>query len=165
LLYAPNPDDVHDAHSIYFEVLAEHGLIGLVLYLLIGISSWMLGSKTLKLVKNIQALKWLEDLVKMLQVSMVGYASAGAFLGLAMFDLYYGIVALVVISHDYALRFSTAQSTLDAGVEKDFGLAGDIAQHASLIRHDNKPAKNASYHKAEAKETASFVKPINRDKT
>ena len=27
--YAPDPDDVHDAHSIYFEVLGEHGFVGL----------------------------------------------------------------------------------------------------------------------------------------
>jgi putative inorganic carbon (hco3(-)) transporter len=27
--YAPNPNDVHDAHSIYFKVLGEHGFIGL----------------------------------------------------------------------------------------------------------------------------------------
>jgi hypothetical protein len=33
----------------------------------------------------------------MVQVSMVGYASGGAFLGLAYFDLYYNLIAIMVI--------------------------------------------------------------------
>ena len=34
----------------------------------------------------------------MVQVSLVGYASAGAFLGLAYFDFYYTLVAVVVLT-------------------------------------------------------------------
>jgi uncharacterized membrane protein len=33
----------------------------------------------------------------MVQVSLVGYASAGAFLGLAYFDFYYTLIAIVVL--------------------------------------------------------------------
>ena len=33
----------------------------------------------------------------MIQVSLVGYATAGAFLGLAYFDYYYTLIALVVL--------------------------------------------------------------------
>jgi probable O-glycosylation ligase (exosortase A-associated) len=33
--YAPQPNDVHAAHSIYFQVLGEHGFVGLALFLLI----------------------------------------------------------------------------------------------------------------------------------
>ena len=32
-MYAPNPFDVHAAHSIYFQILGEQGFIGLFLYL------------------------------------------------------------------------------------------------------------------------------------
>ena len=28
--YAPDPEDVHSAHSIYFQMLGEHGYVGLV---------------------------------------------------------------------------------------------------------------------------------------
>ena len=38
--YAPVPDDVHAAHSIYFQVLGEHGFIGLGLFLLVWIMAW-----------------------------------------------------------------------------------------------------------------------------
>jgi hypothetical protein len=40
----------------------------------------------------------LEHLGRMIQVSLVSYAVAGAFLGLAYFDLYYNLLALVVVS-------------------------------------------------------------------
>ena len=32
-LFAPNPLDLHAAHSIYFQVLGEHGFIGLTLFI------------------------------------------------------------------------------------------------------------------------------------
>ncbi len=38
--YAPNPEDLHSAHSIYFQVLGEHGFIGLFLFLLIWWLAW-----------------------------------------------------------------------------------------------------------------------------
>ena len=37
------------------------------------------------------------DLARMLQVSVIGYATSGAFLGLAYFDLYYHLIAFVVL--------------------------------------------------------------------
>ena len=46
-LYAPDPDDVHDSHSIYFEVLAEHGFIGLALFLLLGLMTWRSASRVI----------------------------------------------------------------------------------------------------------------------
>jgi hypothetical protein len=36
----------------------------------------------------------------MMQVSLIGYAVTGAFLGLAYFDLYYTLIAIVVITRD-----------------------------------------------------------------
>jgi putative inorganic carbon (HCO3(-)) transporter len=39
--YAPNPQDVHGSHSIYFGVLAEHGFIGLALYLTVMVSTYL----------------------------------------------------------------------------------------------------------------------------
>ncbi len=42
--YAPNPTDVHAAHSIYFGVLADHGWIGLLLWLGILLTTWRYGS-------------------------------------------------------------------------------------------------------------------------
>jgi len=97
MLYAPNPNMVPDAHSIYFEILGEHGFIGLAIYLLLAWFTWNTGSRIKRMVKHSQETKWAADLASMLQVSLVGYASGGAFLGLAYFDLYYTLIAVMVI--------------------------------------------------------------------
>ncbi len=96
-IYAPDPENVHDAHSIWFEVMGEHGIIGLVIFVMLGIFTWRTGTWIIKHTRGISDLVWASNLARMLQVSLVAYASAGTFLGLAYFDLYYHIVAMVVI--------------------------------------------------------------------
>jgi len=97
LEYAPNPYKVHDAHSIYFEVLGEHGFVGLALFLLLGWFTLRRAGRIRRLTKGREALLWAHDLASMIQVSLVGYAVSGAFLGLAYFDLYYALVAITVM--------------------------------------------------------------------
>lgn len=95
--YAPDPSNVHDAHSIYFEVLGEHGFIGLALFLLLGWFAWRSCTALKKQAGKRSEGQWIVDLASMLQVSLAGYAASGAFLGLAYFDLYYHLIALVVL--------------------------------------------------------------------
>ena len=96
--YAPYPDDLHVAHSIYFSVLGEHGYIGLLLFLLL----WWLAFRTIgkirKDARNQIETKWAFHLAGMCQVSLVGYAVGGAFLSLAYFDLPYNILVILVIT-------------------------------------------------------------------
>src|SRR6266568_3808961 len=96
-LYAPDPDNVHDSHSIYFEVLGEHGFVGLALFLMLGLMTWRTASWIVGRARRDRERRWVADLAAMIQVSLVGYASAGAFLGLAYFDYYYTLIALVVL--------------------------------------------------------------------
>lgn len=95
--YLPEGAIGRAVHSIYFEVLGEHGYIGLILFLLIGITTFFTGSAIIERTRNHADLKWAKELAAMLQVSVVGYAAAGAFLNLATFDLYYHIIAITVI--------------------------------------------------------------------
>src|ERR1700674_5347795 len=96
-IYAPSPEDVHDSHSIYFEVLGEHGFIGLAFFLMLGLATWRTASWVIKRARSDPAKRWAADLAAMVQVSLVGYASAGAFLGLAYFDYYYTLIAVIVL--------------------------------------------------------------------
>ena len=84
-------------HSIYFRVLGEHGFFGLFLFLLLGFSAYFTGSNIIRRAKNIPDLAWTADLAAMLQTSLVGFAVGGAFLGLSYFDLYYHLIALLVV--------------------------------------------------------------------
>jgi putative inorganic carbon (hco3(-)) transporter len=95
--YAPEPDRIHAAHSIYFQAMGEHGFIGLFLFMSIGALTWLEARKLIKLGKqNPEELLWCRDLGRMIQVSMVGYASGGAFLSLAYFDLPYNVMVMAV---------------------------------------------------------------------
>lgn len=85
-----------DAHSNYFEVLGEHGVIGLTLFLIILGQTFFGCSRIIRAVRGRAELEWMRDLAAMIQVSIVGYSVCGLFLGMAYFDLYYALVAIVV---------------------------------------------------------------------
>lgn len=96
-LYAPDPWDVHDVHSVYFEVLGEHGFIGLFLFLTLAFLTWRSAQGVKRAVKSVPDRAWMADLAAMVQVSMVAYFTAGAFLGMAYFDYYYNLVLIVIV--------------------------------------------------------------------
>jgi putative inorganic carbon (HCO3(-)) transporter len=96
-IYAPDPANYHAAHSIYFQVLGEHGFVGLALFLLLLVFAWRTGTRVVKLCSNDPDRAWAADLARMAQVSLVGYAISGAFLSLAYFDLYYDIIIILVV--------------------------------------------------------------------
>ena len=96
--YSPEPDRVHAAHSIYFQVLGEHGFVGLLLFLAIGVTTWWRSSALIGAGQNDPRHRWAADLGAMVRVSMVAYAAGGAFLSLAYFDLPYNIMVMVVLA-------------------------------------------------------------------
>jgi probable O-glycosylation ligase (exosortase A-associated) len=94
--YAPDPEKFHDAHSIVFEVLGEQGYIGLLLFLGLGLATFVRAIRVERLAKGREDLAWAASLARMCQVALVGYLVGGAFLGLAYFDLPYTVMAIVV---------------------------------------------------------------------
>lgn len=102
--YAPDPTDVKAAHSIYFQILGEHGFAGLAMFLLIFGLAWLNASWVMRTTKNITNLAWARDLAAMCQVSLAGYAVGGAFLSLTYFDLPYYIVATLILLRGFVLQ-------------------------------------------------------------
>jgi putative inorganic carbon (HCO3(-)) transporter len=94
--YAPNPADVHAAHSIYFQALGEHGFVGLGLYLALAFLTVRRCSWIVKVTTKRDDLKWAANLATMIQVSLLGFAVGGAFLSLVYYDVPYYLMALVV---------------------------------------------------------------------
>ena len=104
--FSPYPDVVLAAHSIYFQVLGNHGFIGLALFMAVWISTW-LSAGWLRTRKNLAPQEqWCADLGAMCQVALVGYAAGGAFLSLAYFDLPYNIMAMVVLTRAWLFKQS-----------------------------------------------------------
>lgn len=95
--YFPSYQGGTDAHSIYFEVLGEHGFIGLGLFLLLGLFTWQAASRIRRATENTEVMDWMATLARMVQVSLIAYASAGTFLGMAYFDYAYNLVLIVVV--------------------------------------------------------------------
>ena len=95
--YAVDLADIRPAHSIYFQMLGEHGYVGLALFLLLWILVWRDASWIVRQSGSQKELQWASDLARMIQVSLVGYFVGGAFLSLAYYDVpYYLVVALVL---------------------------------------------------------------------
>jgi putative inorganic carbon (HCO3(-)) transporter len=91
-LYAPNTRDIHGAHSIYFQVLAEHGFVGLGLYLALIISCFGSIRKILKWSK-VSGNELAASYANMFFFSLIGFLISGIFLGRAYFDYFFSIVA------------------------------------------------------------------------
>lgn len=107
-LYAPEPENFHDAHSIYFEVLAEQGWLGLIIFLSLWWYSLLLNMRTKKIIKEFdgedEVLKERLFLSSMLQYSIIAYLSGGAFLGIAYFDLPYYLLVISYLNNNLASK-------------------------------------------------------------
>ena len=105
-IYAPNPVEsrasdpsiVRAAHSIYFQVLGEHGWIGLFLFILLGLLTWRSAARLRAQTQYASSeFRWVFLLASMIQVALIGFAVGGAFLSLAYFDLPYNLLVVVVV--------------------------------------------------------------------
>jgi putative inorganic carbon (HCO3(-)) transporter len=103
-VYAPSALQNRAAHSIYFQILGEHGWAGLMLFMSIGLTAWFRAGRLIKNLKNQPEMQWAADLARMCQVSLIGFAAGGAFLSLAYFDMPYNVVAMIVLTYTIALK-------------------------------------------------------------
>ncbi len=122
--YAPNPAHVFNAHSIYFEVLGEHGFIGLILFLVLGLLALRTATWIVRHTQARDDLKWASNLAAMTQLSLIGYAVAGTFQNLAYFDLYYHLVGILILTRVIVER-SLAES---ASVPVVFGETNGLSR-------------------------------------
>jgi len=113
------PDaETHAAHSIYFQVLGEHGFPALILYLLIIGLSLRNTRIVVKRCKDRPQMAWASDLAMMLEVSLVGFSVGGGALSMAYYDGF-----LLLLAFTSILRSMTGPVSLPAtsrgGMEKE----------------------------------------------
>lgn len=97
-MYSPYPEMIQGAHSIYFQILGNHGFIGLFLWLSMWVLAWRSASWLRKNAADIPQAKWAAEFGAMAQASMVAYFVGGAFLSLAYFDLPYNVMMAIVLT-------------------------------------------------------------------
>lgn len=93
----PDPLRGHAAHSIYFQVLGDHGFVGLIIFVLILVLSFLKAGEIAKKARLADGPVWLINLATMLRLSIFTYAVGGAALSFAYFDMIYSIYALVIV--------------------------------------------------------------------
>ncbi|MGR5459778.1 putative O-glycosylation ligase, exosortase A system-associated [Vibrio sp. PNB22_1_1] len=89
---APPGDKGWAAHSIYFQVLGDHGFVGLFLFLMIIILAFLKLSSIEKYFKG----HWQSKLARMIKVSLTAYCVSGAAVSMAYFELFYVLLAMII---------------------------------------------------------------------
>lgn len=89
------------AHSIWFEVLGEHGFVVFAIWLGMLVTGAIYTLRIARRTRNRPDLRWAYDLARMTQVSMVAYASAGSFVSLSYWDCFWTL--MVTIGATYRL--------------------------------------------------------------
>lgn len=97
--YAPNPEDVHSAHSIYFQMLGEHGYVGLLLFLTLGLMGWVAARKVIARSRDAPEKHWAGQLARAIQVSLIGFGVGGAFVNISYWELQYYELLLLVAAY------------------------------------------------------------------
>lgn len=106
----PVPSDLAPkaAHNIYFQVLGDHGFIGLFLFVIILSKCFLTNRANQRKAKKL-GLGWLENFCSALNVSIIGYCITGMNVSLAYFDLIYAVFGLVVVCN--IILANTTQTT------------------------------------------------------
>jgi probable O-glycosylation ligase (exosortase A-associated) len=123
------------AHSIYFDVLSEHGWVGLALFLLIALYAWRACTSLIRNSRDRPDLAWANLLGRMGQAVLVGFWTSGAFQSLAYFDEYWCIVFIFeaarrVVAKEITTPVAAFRSAPSVGVAR----VGTNA--AALVRSD-----------------------------
>ncbi|MET3118371.1 putative O-glycosylation ligase (exosortase A-associated) [Undibacterium sp. GrIS 1.8] len=93
----PNPFLSRAAHSIYFQVLGDHGFVGLLIFVSILGLSFVNAGKVAKKTREANGPDWLFNLATMVRLSIFAYAVGGAALSFAYFDMIYALFAIVIV--------------------------------------------------------------------
>jgi probable O-glycosylation ligase (exosortase A-associated) len=101
--YRPEYQTVRSAHSIYFQVLGEHGFIGLAFFLAIWAATWRMGVSVIRATSGRVDDEWAYWVARMSQVSLVAYLVGGAFLNLANWDMPYYLMVILAVTR-YAIN-------------------------------------------------------------
>jgi probable O-glycosylation ligase (exosortase A-associated) len=96
--YAPVPKDIHSAHSIYFQMLGEHGFVGLALFLALGFMMWRTANQVIRQSREHQETRWRANLASAIKVSIIGFAVGGITVNIGYWDVvYYELVLMVAL--------------------------------------------------------------------
>lgn len=89
-------------HSIWFEVLGEHGFPAFVIWLGMILGGVFHTVRLARLARDKPELRWAYDLARMSQVAIVAYCVGGSFLSLSYWDVFWTVVVIAPAAHAVA---------------------------------------------------------------
>ncbi len=95
----PLPDGLLSSgpHSIYFQLLADQGFVGLALFLVLMASCFLSLLRVRRKARRIPEASWLVDYTLMTEVALLAFMTRGAFLGFVYLDLIYQMIGTVAV--------------------------------------------------------------------
>jgi probable O-glycosylation ligase (exosortase A-associated) len=121
-------------HSIYFEVLGEHGWIGLAIFFAIFAVFFLDMRRIRRKVRDRPDLEWLGDLARALSHGVLIFMAGAAFVGIAFYPLQYYLFALAVSASAALHRAAAAPVSAPAESRLAPALPGGWRQRAAQLK-------------------------------
>lgn len=102
-------------HSIYFEVLGEHGYPGLAIFLTLILSTFLVLHRTSKRASRHPELQWARALSDALQCGLAVFLSSGAFVGIAFQPPFWYFISMAISLRAYVDRAEAGQGAALTG--------------------------------------------------
>lgn len=99
-------------HSIYFEILGEHGFVGLAIFAFLILNFFGNTHYVIKRSFSRPGLAWAIDFARALRATMVVYLCGGAFIGVAFQPYFYILIGLGISLQQYVFRALAERPTL-----------------------------------------------------
>lgn len=84
-------------HSIYFELLADQGFVGLGLFVGLLLSCFFTLRRTRSVARVVPGAGWLVDYTFAVETSLLAFMTSGAFLGFVYLDLIYQMIGITAV--------------------------------------------------------------------
>ena len=98
-------------HSLYFEILGEHGYVGFGLFALMILTMFGTMFRVRRKTRGIAELEWLHDLMKALMMATLIYLCGAAFIGVGFQPPIYYFMAIVISAGQYYVRATKRPSS------------------------------------------------------
>lgn len=95
--YIPGYSDNHDAHNHFLQMLAEHGFVGLILFVALLVSALLRLARLAWTYHGDRERAWIAHTAEMIGISLAAYTAGGVFINQPHAELLYQLVIATVI--------------------------------------------------------------------
>lgn len=133
--HIPNMSHARAFHSIYFEVLGEHGYPGLAIFMMILLGTAKMSWGLFRRNRSNPEMLWLSDFGRALLICVAVFMAGGAFIGVAFQPMLYYLVALTIAARSCELHTLETVGAANPAPVRPYG--GGVSQRpaAGLARN------------------------------